>query len=165
LGFGGLRGAGTSELFHGLFGSRGRGLRGEVTLDGAPFPIEDPARSIARGLCLLTSDRKGTGIFPELSVIDNATLSSLARFSPRGFVRRDAARRSVASLCARLRLAAPSLDAPVAALSGGGQQKVYLARCLLAVPKVLLLDEPTRGIDVGAKADLYALIREIAAEG
>jgi ABC-type sugar transport system ATPase subunit len=165
LGVAGLRGSGNTELLHSLFGSLGPVHQGEVTLDGEPFLIDSPLRSIERGVVLLTSDRKATGLFPDLSVIENATLSSLDRVSPRGWVHKDEERRRVTALVPRLRLAAPSLDAPVGVLSGGGQQKVVLARCLLAAPRVLLLDEPTRGVDIVAKADIYALLRETAALG
>src|SRR6185436_21112044 len=149
----------------GLFGSLGPVHQGDVALDGEPFVIDGPARSIERGVVLLTSDRKATGLLSDLSVIENATLSSLDRFSPRGWIHKDEERRRVTALVPRLRLAAPSLDAPVGVLSGGGQQKVVLARCLLVSPRVLLLDEPTRGVDIVAKADIYALLRETAARG
>ena len=165
LGIAGLRGSGNTELLQGLFGSLGPVHQGDVALDGEPFVIDGPARSIERGVILLTSDRKATGLFSDLNVIENATLSSLDRFSSRGFIHKDEERRRVTALVPRLRLAAPSLDAPAGVLSGGGQQKVYLARCLLAAPKVLLLDEPTRGVDIVAKADIHALLRETAALG
>jgi ABC-type sugar transport system ATPase subunit len=103
----------------------------------------------------------------DLSVTENATLASLERFSPFGisFLGRAAERAAALDVTRLLRLRAPSLDAPVSALSGGNQQKVYLARLLIAEPKILLLDEPTRGVDIAAKADIYEFIRGLAAKG
>jgi ABC-type sugar transport system ATPase subunit len=165
LGIMGLRGSGASQLLHGLFGSYGRPLAGKVELDGAPIPIERPSASLRRGLALLANDRRSAGLIPELSVIENATLASLARFSPWGVLRKAREREAARSITGLLRLRAPSLDAPASSLSGGNQQKVYLGRILLTEPKVLLLDEPTRGVDVGAKADIYELIRAMAQKG
>jgi ribose transport system ATP-binding protein len=115
---------------------------------------------------LLTNDRKSLGLAPDLPVTHNTSLASLSRFCNRaGWVRREEEREAVQDLTRGFRLSAPSLDAPVRILSGGNQQKVYLARCLLAQPRVLLLDEPTRGVDVGAKADIYELMCQWIAEG
>jgi ABC-type sugar transport system ATPase subunit len=161
----GLRGSGASQLLHGLFGSYGRPLAGKVELDGAPIPIERPSASLRRGLALLANDRKSAGLIPELSVIENATLASLKRFSPWGFLRKAAEREAARSITGLLKLRAPSLDAAASSLSGGNQQKVYLGRILLTEPRVLLLDEPTRGVDVGAKGDIYELIRKMARKG
>src|SRR5262249_45094507 len=134
--------SGASEVLHGLFRS--------------------PAASIRRGVVLLAADRKVSGLLPDRSVVDNATLASLERFSPRGWMLEAEARAAVAAVSERFRLRASSLDAAVATLSGGNQQKVCLARCALTRPSVLLLDEPTRGIDVAAKADVYAAMRNWA---
>ena len=160
LGLAGLQGSGTSDVLHALFGALGRRVRARVRLGGEPFAIRDPRRSVERGLVLLTSDRKSSGLAPELGVLESASLSSLPRFSNRlGWVRRRQESEAVRSLTGEFRLSAPSLEAPVRTLSGGNQQKVCLARCLLTEPRVLLLDEPTRGVDVGAKADIYELMR------
>ncbi len=164
LGLAGLQGSGTSALLHGLFGSFGSAARGQVRLGGKPFVIRSPARSIEQGMVLLAADRAASVIGP-LSVTHNATLSSLARWCRAGWVQRSREAEAVARLSERVRLVAASPDAPAATLSGGNQQKVALSRCLLARPKVLLLDEPTRGIDIGAKADVYALVRELARAG
>jgi ribose transport system ATP-binding protein len=166
LGLAGLQGSGTSEVLHALFGALGRRAAGRAALYGQPFAMGDPRASIHRGVVLLTNDRKATGLAPDLTVTHNVSLSSLPRLSnPLGWVHRRRERDAVARLTDGFRLGAPSLEAPVRTLSGGNQQKVYLARCLLAEPRVLLLDEPTRGIDVGAKADIYALMRQWVARG
>ena len=128
--------------------------------------MRSPRHSIDRGVVLLTNDRKSLGLAPELDVIQSVSLTSLPTFSgPGGWMHREEEREAVQALTGRFRLSAPALDAPIRTLSGGNQQKAYLARCLLAEPRVLLLDEPTRGIDVGAKADIYRLMREWVREG
>jgi len=166
LGLAGLQGSGASQVLHALFGDASGPLAGTVTLEGTPFAPRGPGKALQRGLALLTSDRKTQGLVPDQSLLHSVSLSSLAAFSgPGGWIRREAERGAVASVADRLRLKAPTLDAPMRTLSGGNQQKAYLARCMLTEPKVLLLDQPTRGIDIGAKADIYALLREWAAQG
>ena len=166
VGLAGVQGSGTSELLHALFGAFGRRVSGSVRLLGEPFAISSPRDSVHRGLMLLTNDRKALGLAPEMEVVHSASLASLERFSGRmGWVRREEERSAVVHLTREFNLSAPSLDAPVRTLSGGNQQKVYLARCLLTEPRVLLLDEPTRGVDVGAKADIYLLMREWVEHG
>jgi ribose transport system ATP-binding protein len=166
LGLAGLEGSGTREVLHALFGALGRRASGRTALCREPYQLCDPCASAARGVMLLTSDRKATGLAPDLSVTHSVSLASLSRLSNAlGWVRRRAENEAVERVARGLRLAVPSLAAPVGPLSGGNQQKVCLARCLLPRPLVLLLDEPTRGIDVGAKADIYALMREWAGAG
>jgi ABC-type sugar transport system ATPase subunit len=166
LGLAGLEGSGKSEVLHALFGALGSRASGRVSFMQQPWALQDPCRSVKRGMVLLTNDRKSLGLAPEMSVTHNVSLSSLRRFSSQsGWVRKRDERVAVESLTRDFRLNAPSLEAPVRALSGGNQQKVYLARCLLPAPRVLLLDEPTRGIDVGAKADIYDLIEGWVGEG
>ncbi len=166
LGLAGLQGSGTSEVLQALFGALGRRVSGEVRLDGEPLELHGPRESVERGLVLLTNDRKSFGLAPELSVTHSVSLASLSRFCGYGgWVRREAESDAVRSLTEEFRLSAPSFDAPVRVLSGGNQQKVYLARCLLPEPRVLLLDEPTRGIDVGAKADIYDLMHGWVRQG
>jgi len=115
---------------------------------------------------LLTNDRKALGLAPDQSVTHSISLAGLGRFCTRaGWVRTAEENRAVRGLAREFRLSAPSLEAPVRVLSGGNQQKTYLARCLLPQPRVLLLDEPTRGIDVGAKADIYELMRTWTGSG
>jgi len=166
LGLAGLQGAGTSELLHALFGALGVRASVRARLNGEPFQPRDPRSAVERGVLLLTNDRKACGLAPDLSVTHNVSLASLERFSGAGgWLRRREERSTVSRLTEELRIRVPSLDAPVQTLSGGNQQKVLLARCLLPQPRVLLLDEPTRGIDVGAKADIYELMRGWVAAG
>ena len=166
LGLAGLEGSGKSEVLHALFGALEGRTSGRGSLAGTPLPLRDPTRSVANGMVLLTNDRKAMGLAPDMSVAHSVSLSSLRRFSNRwGWLRRREERTAVERLTRGFRLGAPSLDAPVRALSGGNQQKTYLARCLLPTPSVLLLDEPTRGIDVGAKADIYDLMGEWVRSG
>ena len=166
LGLAGLQGSGTSEVLHALFGALGSRATVRARLCGEPFVPQDPRTSVRHGVVLLTNDRKVSGLVPDLGVTHNVSLASLDRFSgTAGWVRRREERAAVAQLTDGFRVQVPSLDEPVRTLSGGNQQKVLLARCLLPKPRVLLLDEPTRGIDVGAKADIYALMRGWVATG
>ncbi len=166
VGLAGLQGSGTSEVLLGLFGALGRRATGRVCFCGKDVTVQDPQEAIEQGLVLLTNDRKASGIAPELSVIHNASLASLRHFcGDLGWVRSGEERKAVQKIAEAFQLSAPSLDAPVRTLSGGNQQKVCLGRCLLTQPRVLLLDEPTRGIDVGAKADIYRLMREWVGQG
>ena len=169
VGLAGLQGAGASETLHAIFGALGRRVTGRVRIGGEPFPRWSPQDSVARGVVLLTNDRKSLGLAPDLSVTHSVSHASLSRFSTHvvGWMRRDAERTAVGRVTREFKLSAPSLrlDAPVRTLSGGNQQKAYLARCLLPQPRVLLLDEPTRGIDVVAKADIYDLMRGWVEQG
>ena len=166
LGLAGLRGSGATQVLHGLFGVAEGTTSGDVCLAGESLDARDPRTSIAKGLVLLAGDRKAQGLAPDLSVTHSVGLASLPRFSPRlGWMRRAQEAGAVGGLMRRLRLQAASPDAAVGTLSGGNQQKTYFGRCLLAEPRVLLLDEPSRGIDVGAKVDIYTLIRTCAAQG
>ncbi|MGD8869114.1 MAG: sugar ABC transporter ATP-binding protein, partial [Gemmatimonadales bacterium] len=166
VGLAGLQGSGTSDVLHALFGALGRRASGRVRLLGEPFSMRAPHDSVERGLVLLTNDRKSLGLAPDLSVTHSVSLAGLSRFCGHGgWIRRVEERAAVEKVTEEFRLSAPSLEAPVRALSGGNQQKVYLARCLLPRPSVLLLDEPTRGIDVGAKADIYQLMHDWVAQG
>jgi ABC-type sugar transport system ATPase subunit len=162
LGLAGLGGSGAAELLRALFGVVPS--TGELRLDGRGYAPANARDAIARGVMYLAADRRSS-VFPELSVTENATLSSLARFSRIGWVERAREREAVREWSERLALKAPSLAAPARALSGGNQQKVALVRALLAGPRLLLLDDPTRGVDVAAKADVHALVRELASRG
>lgn len=165
VGVGGLQGSGASELFHGLFGDYGSGTRGEVFLGGTPVHITSPRQAIDAGMALLTNDRKATGLVLSLSVVANATLAGLREISPTGWLRDERERQAVEKIVAPMNLRAASLDMEVGALSGGNQQKVAIAKWLQINPKLLLLDEPTRGIDVAAKRDIYHLMNEWTARG
>ncbi|HEX5661737.1 MAG TPA: sugar ABC transporter ATP-binding protein [Polyangiales bacterium] len=165
LGVGGLVGAGRSELLLHLFGAWGTRRGGHVTLNGAPYDVATPARSIARGLVLVNEDRKQQGLVLEQTVGFNFTLSSLREFARLGVIDAQREQERQQLLSERVQLRPPDLDRAVSALSGGNQQKVVLGRALASRPRVLLLDEPTRGVDVGARAEIYALIAELCAQG
>jgi ribose transport system ATP-binding protein len=164
VGLAGLVGAGRTEVVRAIFGADRRDA-GDVQVDGRPLPPGDTGASVAAGLALLTEDRKHEGLALGRSIRENTTLAVLPRFSPLGVV--DEAREiiEVSDVSKRLRVRMPGIEADVAGLSGGNQQKVLLGRWLLAAPKVLLVDEPTRGIDVGARAEIYEQIAALAASG
>ncbi|WUW20085.1 sugar ABC transporter ATP-binding protein [Streptomyces sp. NBC_01463] len=164
VGLAGLIGAGRSELALALAGDVP--IRsGSVTLDGTPLRSGRPGEVIGAGLGLAPEERKAQALFLRQSVKDNTSLVVLDRLRRFRFVRRAAERRLAQEYTDRLRVRAPSIDHEVGKLSGGNQQKVVLARWLARRPKVLVLDEPTRGIDVGAKAEIYKIIADLAAEG
>jgi ABC-type sugar transport system ATPase subunit len=164
VGLAGLVGSGRSELAQALFGLDGTAT-GRVALGGSPLALADPREAMARGLGYLPEDRKKQGLVLGLSALTNITLPTLTRLARFGFVRRVAERSLGREYCERLRVKTPSLDAVVAGLSGGNQQKIVLAKWLAARSRVLILDEPTRGVDVGAKAEIHALIDKLAADG
>jgi len=165
LGIGGLQGSGASQLLLGLFGAYGSRARGRVWLDGNPLRIARPRRAIDRGIAMLTNDRKATGLVLSMSVVANATLSDLRRLSPGGWRSPSRERQATAVLSKSLNLRAASLEMEVGELSGGNQQKVALAKWLQTDPQILLLDEPTRGVDVGAKHEVYQLMNEWTSRG
>jgi ribose transport system ATP-binding protein len=168
LGVAGLLGAGRTELLEALFGATPVPPSGEILLHGRPVRFKNPGAAIAAGVALVTEDRKTMGLFSEMTVAENITIASLPRFRWMGVgdvVNPAAEGAGVAAKIAQLNIKTAGPGAPVTSLSGGNQQKCILARWLLTDPKVLLLDEPTRGIDVGAKSEIYALIRHLVAEG
>jgi ABC-type sugar transport system ATPase subunit len=164
-GLAGLRGSGASEVLGSLFGQYGRRPRGEVYLRGRRLRPDSPARALRAGISLLTNDRKATGLVLPMSILHNLTMAALPRLTPGGIVRRSREVAAARPVAESMHLRAPSLDAEVNALSGGNQQKVALGKWLLTEPQVLLLDEPTRGIDVGAKAEIYDLMNQLTAAG
>ncbi len=164
LGIGGLVGAGRSELARGIFGVDRRHA-GSVHVEGRPVRANDPAAAITAGIGLAPEDRKEEALLLMRSILDNATLCVPEMVSRLGFFDRARAERIVRDAAGTLAIKAPSLLTPVSALSGGNQQKVVLARWLARRPKVLILDEPTRGIDIGAKAEIYDVIDRLAAQG
>ncbi len=164
LGVYGLMGAGRSELLDCLMG-RHPHAEGEIFIDGARVKERDVAGRIERGLALIPEDRQREGLVQVLSIAANMTLASLTKFA-RGFQidarrERDAVRHFIRDLAMK----APDPDREVSSMSGGNQQKVVIAKALMTGPKVLLMDEPSRGIDVGAKADVFRTMRRLAAEG
>jgi ribose transport system ATP-binding protein len=165
LGIGGLQGSGASELFLGLFGAYGSLTRGRMFLENAEKRFVAPRKAIASGLSLLTNDRKATGLVLSMSICANATLAGLAELSPGGWRRPARERAAAEAMTAPMRLTAASLEMETGALSGGNQQKVALAKSLQTRPKVLMLDEPTRGIDIGAKREIYNLVNQWTADG
>ena len=160
LGLGGLQGSGRTELAHALFGIAPF-TRGQISVDGAPVRIRSPRRAVRAGLALVTEDRKTEGLALNQSVLANARLV-LDAVLPGSSNRRA---RRIPGLLSSLELSARGTGQEVRYLSGGNQQKVVLAKWLATEPSVIILDEPTRGIDVGAKQAVYALIRGLAAEG
>ncbi|GLW52073.1 sugar ABC transporter ATP-binding protein [Kitasatospora phosalacinea] len=164
LGLGGLLGSGRSETAKAVVGALGADA-GRVEVDGRELTRRSPAAAIRAGVVLLPEDRKAEGLLPGRSVRENIVLAALPRLSRAGIVSRARQDEVVERFVARLRIKAASPEQKVADLSGGNQQKVLLARWLCLAPKVLLLDEPTRGIDVGARAEVQALIDELAADG
>ncbi len=165
LGIFGLMGAGRTELLETLFGLHPRTASGAVYLENRRVEIRSPVDAISLGLALAPEDRKAQGLVLDMSVLENTSLPSLPRLVRWGFVRRAAEQELVERLVTRFRVKTPSLGQRVRNLSGGNQQKVILARWLAMSPKVLLLDEPTRGIDVQAKREIYQWIDELAREG
>jgi len=164
VGFAGLVGAGRSELAKVIFGELPK-ASGTVVLDGRQVTIHRPDDAIAKGIGFAPEDRKREGLVLIRSVLENASLAILPRLSVLHFVRRRLERSVVSGYIEKLRVRTPSVDQEVGKLSGGNQQKVVLARWLAAKPKVLILDEPTRGIDVGAKAEIYRLVDDLANQG
>ncbi len=165
LGIGGLMGAGRTELVMHLFGAWGDRRKGEVTVDGVVLEGLGPREAMAAGMVLVTEDRKRYGLVLDKSVGFNMSLSVIERYTHHGLIDEASERKSIRPLFESLRVKALDLDARVGDLSGGNQQKVVIGKALLAEPKVVLLDEPTRGIDVGAKVDVYVLINQLTAEG
>jgi ABC-type sugar transport system ATPase subunit len=165
LGLGGLQGSGASELFWGLFGAYGRNVLGQAWLNQQPLRISSPQTAIQQGVALLTNDRKANGLVLPLTIVANATLAGLKELSPYGWRRPSREWAATHTQTQSLSLRAASLEMEVGALSGGNQQKVALAKWLQTRPQLLLLDEPTRGIDVGAKREIYALMNELTAQG
>jgi ABC-type sugar transport system ATPase subunit len=164
VGIAGLVGAGRSELAKALFGALPR-HGGEMRIGGAPVDLRSPRDAVDAGLVYVPEERKADGLFLERSVLENGSVSILRRISPFRIIRKNEERRVVGEYSRRMRVKTPTLDQWIGKLSGGNQQKLILARWLATKPRVLILDEPTRGIDVGAKADVYELIDELAAGG
>jgi erythritol transport system ATP-binding protein len=164
VGLYGLMGAGRTELLETLAG-RLQPQSGTVTLDGRPVGRATIAQRIERGVTLVPEDRQRDGLVQPMSVGQNLTLASLGRFVRRLAVRQAGEREAVDDMMRAVTVKASGPQAPIGSLSGGNQQKVVLGKALLTEPRVLLLDEPTRGVDVGAKADIFELMTRQAKEG
>ena len=164
LGLAGLVGSGRTELARTLFGLTPAD-RGEIRLRGQVVRIDSPARAVGLGIAYVPEDRRRHAVIGEMPVAANLTLAVLRAVSRGGLLDRAAERCLASAMATRLGVKAASIDVPVATLSGGNQQKVALGRWLATRPAVLLLDEPTQGIDVGAKAEIYRLIVELAGQG
>ena len=164
LGLAGLMGAGRTEVLETIFGIE-KADSGEVVLNGKKLRIKQPSDAIRAGMALLTEDRKLNGIMGVLSVRDNITAAALPRYSPHGFLHVGEMRKDSEEQREKLRIKTPSLNQLIKNLSGGNQQKALISRWLLTVPDVLMIDEPTRGIDVGAKSEIHRLMSMLAQEG
>lgn len=165
LGVGGLVGAQRTELMEGLFGIRAH-ERGSVYYQGNELKINKPRDAIRNSLCLLTEDRRATGIMGVLSVAENVSISSLDKYLTAGIVvNKGKVEKLVRDNVAKLSIKTPSSKTQIQSLSGGNQQKVLISRWLANDPDVFILDEPTRGIDVGAKYEIYCIIADLAAQG
>jgi erythritol transport system ATP-binding protein len=164
VGIYGLLGSGRTELMESLAGLR-KPESGTVKVCDKCVSLDSVATAIRAGITLAPEDRQKDGLVPDLSIRENISLASLMDFSRHGFLTRgdEAARAKEAA--AQVQISTFNLELPVTTLSGGNQQKVVLARCIMRRPSVLLLDEPTRGVDVRAKAEIYAVLRELAGKG
>jgi ribose transport system ATP-binding protein len=164
VGVAGLLGSGRTELLEAIYGASPYPPSGAIRVEGRPVRFTHPDQAIKAGIAMVTEDRKTLGLFDRMTVADNITLRRLPALSFGPFINPLAYHRAVGWSLKELAIKTASGDAPVTSLSGGNQQKCILARWLLIEPKVLLLDEPTRGIDVGAKSEIYNLIRRLAAQ-
>jgi len=160
----GLVGAGRSEVARAIFGID-QVDAGEVHIAGKPLQLGRPQAAVRAGLALVPEDRRAQGLALELSIARNASLTVLGRLVKHGLISSRSENTLAVDWGKRLRLKASDLDAPVGTLSGGNQQKVVLGKWLATGPKVLIIDEPTRGIDVGAKAEVYRTLAELVREG
>ena len=164
IGVAGLDGSGRTELLENLYGTATR-RSGTMTLDGKPIKNRNARESISNGFALLTEERRATGIFGILNIRENATISSLEKCKAGPFLSKNKMKKNTEWCIDSMHVKTPTQETKISALSGGNQQKVILGRWLLTDPTVLLLDEPTRGIDVGAKYEIYQLIIDLAAKG
>jgi inositol transport system ATP-binding protein len=164
LGLAGLMGAGRTEVIEGIFGME-KIDSGEIFIKGKKVEIKSPADAIKHGVALLTEDRKLTGIMAVLSVRDNITVASMGNFTRSGFLNKRLMNETCNNEKTKLDIKTPSMEQMIKLLSGGNQQKVLVSRWLLTSPDILILDEPTRGIDVGAKAEIHRLMSLLAQEG
>jgi inositol transport system ATP-binding protein len=165
VGLAGLVGSGRSNVAEALFGVV-PATAGQIRIRGEHLTIDSPATAMKHGMAFLTEDRKDTGCFLILDILANMETAVLHdRFVKWGFVQQRALERECEEMSRRLRVKTPNLQETIQNLSGGNQQKVLIGRWLLKQPRILILDEPTRGIDVGAKAEIHRLVVQLAAQG
>jgi ribose transport system ATP-binding protein len=164
LGLAGLVGSGRTTLARSLFGLEKREA-GEISVEGQPVSISSPQAAIRQGIGLVPEDRKEQALLLNMAVSDNIVISGLERFSRFGFINFSEARQGAQEYVDALDIRTPSLQQRIRNLSGGNQQKTVIARWLLLQPRILILDEPTRGIDVGAKAEIHGLMSQLAEQG
>ncbi|KGG80533.1 D-ribose transporter ATP-binding protein [Caloranaerobacter azorensis H53214] len=165
LGISGLVGAGRTELVMGIFGAYDKLVEGEIFLDGKKIEIKSPSDAIRYGLALVTEDRKGNGLILDQSIMMNTTLAALDKVMTKGILDENKEILYSKKYVEELKVKTPSLEQKVGNLSGGNQQKVVLAKWLMTNPRVLFLDEPTRGIDVGAKYEIYNIMNKLVENG
>lgn len=165
LGIAGLMGAGRTELLECVFGASPNPPTGDIVLDGRLCKFRHPAEAMRAGIAMVTEDRKRLGLFGHFNVRDNITVCNLHELATGGVLSGKRLRDAANQQRERLQIKADGIDASIHSLSGGNQQKCIIGRCMLTDPKVLLLDDPTRGVDVGAKAELYRLMEQLAADG
>lgn len=164
LGLAGLVGAGRTEVARAVFGAD-RKTEGQILVDGEPRVIGSPRQAVAAGIGLIPEDRKAQGLLMNLDIADNSVFASMGKVARSGVIEKRRVAEAVTSIADALRVKAPSIFTNVKGLSGGNQQKVVLAKWLLTDCRIIFFDEPTRGIDVGAKQEIYELMRQLADEG
>ena len=165
LGIGGLVGSGRSEILETIFGIQRNGARKRIFIDGQEVRIDSPSDAMKAGIGFITEERKKNGIIWMLSIRENISAASLNELPGRLFINRPEERKRTQEIFDALHIKAPSVETPVVSLSGGNQQKVVVGKWLLKDPRILLVDEPTRGIDVGAKAEIYKLMNDLTEKG
>ena len=165
LGIGGLVGSGRSEILETIFGVPRSGVRKRIFIDGREVQINSPSDAMAAGIGFITEERKKNGIIWMLSIRENISAASLNELPGKLFINRPVEKQKAQGVFDALHIKAPSVETPVVALSGGNQQKVVVGKWLLKDPRILLVDEPTRGIDVGAKAEIYKLMNDLTEKG
>jgi ABC-type sugar transport system ATPase subunit len=164
VGLTGLVGSGRSEVVRAVFGADPVDA-GEIELEGAALRLQQPGDAMRMGIAMVPESRRDEGLMMGRSILENLALNNFANDRPLGWIRRSREKRAVASLIGQLNIKCRSMASPVWQLSGGNQQKVLFAKWIAGEPRVLILDEPTRGVDVGAKAEIYRLVTSLAARG
>ncbi len=165
VGIAGLMGAGRTELLECLFGASELRPQGEILIEGRPCHFRHPSQAMSAGVAMVTEDRKRLGVFAHMAVRQNITICSLRAASTVGVISSGRDRAAAVSQIKAMSIRTDGPEAMITTLSGGNQQKCIIGRCMLIKPKVLLLDDPTRGVDIGAKAELYVLMEQLASEG